>query len=268
MQATYQITRRSSVTASGSYGILHYTDSGNIDTHSVFGSLGFNYKATKKDTVGFFYQIATYHFPGSPEAFGTQTVSAAYARKITGRLALSLYGGPQFTSSRIPFNTTSTGTTLTGTTSTGPTSMTNGYASAFLNYALTNGGVSARYIHGVSGGSGVLTGSLLDEVGVSGSRRLTRQWHGNINFGYAHNRTLATSSAPTPGGNPSYDSWYAGAGLGRPFGRNFTLFLSYYANIETHNPNCTTPGCGTSATTSSQFVAVNIRWHPRPFAFE
>lgn len=265
-EATYQLTHRSSITASGSYGILHFTQSGNIDTNSVFGSLGYNYKLTKKDSIGFFYQISTFHFPGNPEAYGTQTVSAAYARKITGRLALSLYGGPQFTSMRI--STTSS------------SNLTNGYASASLNYALHNGGISGHYVHGISGGSGVFTGSILDLAGGSLSRKLTRMWQGSINFGFAHNSTIGgsvtTTTTTTPGstttvpaGNYSYDNWFAGAGVGRPIGRNLSLFISYSANFETNHPGCsTTTACAPSTTTSGQFINFNIRWHPRPFAFE
>ena len=72
-QATYQLSRRGSITASGSYGILHFTDPGNVDTYSAFGSLGYNYEITRKDHIGFFYQVSTFHFPGEPQAFGTQT---------------------------------------------------------------------------------------------------------------------------------------------------------------------------------------------------
>src|SRR5208283_4231210 len=99
-------------------------------------SLGFNYKLNKKDTIGFFYQFSSYHFPGNPQAYGSQVASAAYARKITGRLALSLYGGPQFTSVRVPVGTTTT--------------TVSGYASATLNYAVENGGISGSYVHGLS----------------------------------------------------------------------------------------------------------------------
>src|SRR5208337_2480902 len=182
------------------YGILHYVDPGNTDTHSVFASLGYNYKISKKDTIGVFYQFGSYHYPGNPQAYGSQTVSAAYARKITGRLAFSLYGGPQFTSLRVPVGTTS--------------STVNAYASAFLSYALERGGIGGFYTHGLSGGSGVLTGSILDQLGFSASRRLSRVWSANANVGYAHNRTVISSSGTAS--NPSYDSWFAGVGIGRP----------------------------------------------------
>ncbi len=247
-QATYQLTRRSSITASGSYGILHFVEPGNTDTDSAFGSLGYNYQLSHKDTIGLFYQFSSYHFPGNPQAYGSQTISAAYSRKITGRLALSVYGGPQFTSLRVPVGTTS--------------STVNGYASALLNYNLEKGVISGYFVHGLSGGSGLLTGSILDQVGFSGSRKLSRLWTANANVGYAHNRTVINSAEPAS--NPSYNNWFAGVGFNRPIGRDFLLSFSYTAYFQNNNPGCSGPGCGTGST-SSQGFSVNFQWHPRPF---
>ncbi len=251
MQATYQLTRRSSITASGSYGVLHFVDAGNVDTNSLFASLGYNYQLSHKDSIGFFYEFSSYHFPGNPQAFGTQTASAAYSRKITGRVAFSVYGGPQFTSLRVPVGTSS--------------STTNGYASAFITYAFRNGGISGHYVHGISGGSGVLTGSILDQAGLSLSRKLSRQWSGSVHFGYAHNRNVISSVGTV--GNLSYDDWFAGAGVSRPLGRTLRFSLGYSASFETSHPGCTGPGC-TSATNSGQYVTVSFGWHPRPFALQ
>jgi hypothetical protein len=254
-EATYQLTRRSSITASGAYGILHFVDAGNIDSDSLFASLGYNYQLSHKDSIGFYYEFGSYHFPGNPQAYGVQTVSAAYSRKVTGRLALSLYGGPQFTSLRVPVGTAST--------------TVNGYASAFLNYAYANGGIYGHYMHGISDGSGVLTGSILDQVGFGVSRRLSRQWNASVHFGYAHNRSVINPTGTVS--YPSYDNWFVGVGISRPIGRSLTFSLAYSANFETNNPGCSSPGtagCGASANSSGQVVTLNFRWHPRPFALQ
>ena len=254
MQATYQLTRRSSITASGSYAILHFVDPGNIDTRSLFASLGYNYQLSHKDTIGLFYEFSSIHFPGSPQAYGVQIVSAAYSRKITGRLALSFYGGPQFTSLRVAVGNTS--------------NTVNGYGSAFLHYAFKNGGISGSYVHGITGGSGVFTGSILDAFTFSANRRLSRQWSASAHVGYARNSNVVS----VPGvNNPSYDDWYAGVGLSRPIGRNLNVALAYSATFQTHNPGCSspgTPGCGPSVNTSGQFVTLSFRWHPRPFTLQ
>ena len=251
VQATYQISRRSSLTASGSYGILNFVDPGNIDTNSVFGGLGYNYQFDRKNAIGVFYQYSTYHFPGSPQAYGSQIVSAAYSRKITGRLALSLFGGPQFTSLRVPVGNTS--------------STLSAYASAFLTYGFERGSISGNYVHGLSGGSGILLGSILDQVYFTGTRRITRVWSVNASVGYAHNRTVVSET--TTNGSQSYNSTFVGGGVGRPFGRNLNFSANYTANFSNYSLNCTTPGaCAPGSNSTYQSVTINVGWHPRPFA--
>lgn len=249
VQGTYALSSRSSITASGGYGILDFVNSGYVGTDSLFAGVGYNYALSPKDTIGVFYQFSSYHFPGDPQAYGSQIASLAYSRKITGRVALSLYGGPQYYSFRVPIGTTS--------------SQLGGYASASLSYALENGGLSAMYVHGLSGGGGLLVGSILDQVTLSASRRLTRLWTGHINFGYSDNRAVVTSSTIP---NSSYKSWYAGAGVSRPFGRSVNLGIGYTASISTFNLS-TCPGttCGPSSSSLYQTITVNVQWRTRPF---
>jgi hypothetical protein len=120
----------------------------------------------------------------------------------------------------------------------------------------------------MSGGSGVFAGSIQDEAGFSATRRLSRQWGASAHVGFARNRNVVN----VPGvNNPSYDDWYAGIGLNRPIGRDLNVALAYSATIQNHYPGCSStggPGCGTSATTSGQFITLSFRWHPRPFALQ
>jgi hypothetical protein len=246
VQATYMLSRRSSLTVSGSYGILNYVDPGNINTTSIIGGFGYNYAISRADTIGIVYFFSSYHYQGQPEAYGNHVASLAYGRNLTGRLALRLLGGPQITTFRIPIGTT--------------TSQVGGYFYGTLNYALKNGGISANYTHSLNGGSGVLVGSTLDEVNVTLNRRLTRVWSGNINFGYAHNGEVASGLI----GVPTYDSWFAGGGVNRPIGRNLNFAVAYQGNIgSTHDSSCTGTSC--SSNNSFQTVTVNFQWHTRPF---
>jgi hypothetical protein len=246
VQATYALSRRSSITVSGSYGILNYINAGNIDTNSLIGGFGYNYQLSKSDTIGVVYFFSSYHYPGEPQAYGNHVASLAYGRKLTGRLALRLLGGPQISTFRIPIGTS--------------TSQIGGYFYGTLSYALRNGGISATYSHSLSGGSGVLVGSTLDEVNLQMSRRLTRVWSGNINFGYAHNGEVASGELDIP----TYDSWFAGGGLNRPIGRNLSVAVAYQANIGNYKYSACT-GASCSSNNSVQTVTVNFQWHTRPF---
>jgi hypothetical protein len=249
LQGTYSLSARSEITASGAYGILNFINSGYVDTHSFFTSLGYSYMVSPKDSIGVIYQFGSYHFPGDPQAYGNQIISLAYSRKITGRVAFSLYGGPQYTSFRIPIGTAS--------------SRLGGYASASLSYALKNGGLSANFLHGLTGGGGLLTGSILDQVSLDATHKLTRVWDGHVNLGYSQNAAVKGSSTA---GNANYSSWYVGGGVGRPLGRYISFDAAYTASISTYNlSGCPGTTCGPSSNSLYQTITANIQWRTRPF---
>jgi hypothetical protein len=249
IQGSYAISTRSEITASGAYGILNFIDPGYIDTNSLYASLGYSYKLSPKDSIGLVYTFGSYHFPGDPQAYGNQIVSVAYSRKVTGRVAFSLYGGPQYTSFRIPVGTAS--------------NKLGGYASASLSYALENGSLSASYLHGLSGGGGLLTGSIIDQVYFGASRQLTRLWEGHVNFGYTHNATVVSSLTT---GNPNYSSWFVGGGVNRPFGRYISFGAAYTASISTFDQvGCPGTTCGPSSNSLYQTITANIQWRTRPY---
>ena len=234
------------MTFAGAYGILRFTDRGNVDQDSIIGSIGYNYGLTRNDTIGVVYQFAEYHYQGQPQSFGNHSAALAYGRKITGRLALQLRGGPQISTYRIPIGTSSQEVSF--------------YASANLTYATAQGSsVTAGYIHGFSGGSGVLVGSNLDEVTFAASRKLSRVWFGNVNLGFAHNS--AVNSAAQPGAS-TYNSWFAGAGVNRSLGRSVYVGVAYAAYISKSNISAGSTG---NATYITNAINVSLQWHTRPF---
>jgi hypothetical protein len=247
VQATYALTKRSSVTMAGSYGLLHFTESGNIDSNTTVGSIGYNYALNRNDTVGLVYRFSSYQFPGSPQAYGDHVLSVAYGRKLTGRLALRLFAGPEVTIYRIPI---------------GDKSRTTGfYVSAHAIYGFPRGSFTFGYDHSLSGGSGVLIGSGLDQVTAGVSRSLTRVWSGNLTFGYSRNSPVGGTSVT---GAPVYSNWFVAGGVNRPIGRNFSFGVAYTATIGDYGgTGCTGGGCTTSNMYNT--VTINLQWHPRPF---
>jgi hypothetical protein len=249
LQATYTISRRSSVTFAGSYGILRFVDPGNVDQDSILGTIGYNYKLTSKDTIGVVYLFSAYHFPGEPQAFGNHAVALAYGRKITGRLVLQLTGGPQVSTYRIPIGTSSQEVGF--------------YATGNLTYAMgRKGSISTIYTHGLSGGSGVFSGSNSDQVTFTASRNLSRAWTGNVNLGYSHNSAL-DSTAQTSAS--SYDSWFVGAGVNRSIGRNVYFGIAYAAYI---SKSGTSAGGASNTTYTTNAINISLQWHTRPYVLE
>ena len=246
-QVTYQLSRRGSITVGGSYGLLRFTEAGNIDNDMMVGNVGYNYALNKTDSIGLFYQFAGYHYSGEPQAIGSHSVNFVYGKKVTQRIALKLYGGPQFSFYRVPIGT--------------QTESTNGSAGVSLTYAVKRGSINLSYFHGLTGGSGVLLGAETDQVTGGLSRQFGVAWTGFVNFGYSRNGSLGTAGGLP---SPSFDDWFLGGGISRPFGRNVNFTVNYSARIEHSNlATCTGPGCSTDYT--QNMVTISLQWHTRPF---
>jgi hypothetical protein len=247
VQTNFVVSARASITLVGSYGLLRFTDPGNIDNDDVIGSIGYNYMLTKKDTVGVLYRFTAYHFTGLSQAIGDHTFNVAYGRKITGRLGLSLFAGPEIVTFRVPIGTV--------------TQQTNVSAGGSLNYGFERGNISLGYTHGTNGGSGVLVGATGDNVNANATRKITRIWDARANFGYGREHAFTAAGTPAP----AYNSYYLGAGLDRPIGRNSLLSFGYTAYIL----NANQAGCGIIACTAGTYtqhqIAVGYQWHTRPF---
>ena len=210
LQVTYATSARGSITATGSYGILNFVDPGYVDNSSTTGTVGYNYMLSKANSIGTFYRFSSYHFSGQPQAFGDNSFNIAFSRKLTGRMALQAYGGPDIITFRVPVD--------------GQSSKIGANLGMSLTYGFENGGLTGGYFHGLTGGSGVLTGSTVDQLNFGVTRRLSRVWSGQLNFGYAHNSAVVSSTAAA---FPSYNSWFFGGGVSRPLGRNATLAIAY-----------------------------------------
>ena len=238
-QAVYQLSPRASVNVSGSYGILRFVDAGNIDSDSDGGSAGFNYQLTKEDTIGVVYHYSHLTYLDLPQAIGDNVINIVYGKKITGRLALRVFGGPDITTFSVPIG--------------GVTRQVTGSGGADLAYALPRGSLSLDYNHGVTGGSGVLEGAETDEVSGGVSHRFTRVWSAQAHIGFARNRSIVNTA-----GQASYDSVYVGGGISRPLGPNAVFSLAYTANIQT-----TSAAAGNTSSTQHQ-ITMNFQWHTRP----
>jgi hypothetical protein len=246
VQLTYAVSPRGLITLAGVYGALRFTNSGNVDSDSEILNAGYDYALSQKDSVGLTYRFGAFHFPGSPQAIGDHVAQVVYGRKITGRLALKLAGGPEIVRFRIPIA--------------GSTQKIAGSANAAFTYALVRGNVAFGYTHDVSGGSGVFTGSTIDQAYAAWNRKLTQSWNGSLRFSYAKNAPILSASGANP---PAYGAWLAGAGLNRPFGRTASLSLAYQAQIQNANVTlCSNPSCGKSRTVNQVFLT--FQWTTRP----
>jgi hypothetical protein len=244
-QVAYRVSPRGSITAAGSYGILRFIEAGNIESNNANFNVGYNYDLTRVDTLGVQYRFSGYRYLDNPQAINDQVVQFMYGRKVTGRIALQVFGGPDVTTFRVPVNNSS--------------NRVSGSGGANLTYALNRGSLVLTYNHGVSGGSGVFAGANTDQLQFSLGRQLSRQWAASLNFGYSRNGSIAG-----PASSQGYNSWYTGGALNRPFGRNANFSVSYTAQFQTSNQAvCAAGTCSTNFTL--QQITLGLQWHTRPF---
>ena len=244
-QAAYTVSSRGSITAAGSYGILRFIEAGNIESNNADFSVGYNYVLTSADTLGVQYRFSGYRYIGNPQAIDDQVLQFMYGRKITGRIALQLFGGPDVTTFRVPVNSS--------------TNRVSGSGGASLTYALSRGSMALTYDRGISGGSGVFAGANTNQLQFSLGRQLSREWAASLNLGYSRNGSVVSTPS-----SQAYNSWYVGGGLSRPFGRNANFTIGYTAQIQTSNyAVCAAGTCSTSFT--SQQITLGLQWHTRPF---
>ena len=246
-QIAYAASPRGVFTVAGSYGILRFVDPGNIDTNDSIFTAGYGYALSRRDTIGALYRFSSYRFVGEPQAINDHIAELAYGRKITGRLALQLFGGPEMTVFRLPVN--------------GSTNRVTGAAGANLSYGLSRSSFTLGYDHGVNGGGGQFTGSISDQLQAGMGFQLSRMWKTNLTFGYARNRRLGIASSSQL--SQAFDAWFAGGALSRPLGRTLTFAMAYTANIQASSlPVCVAGTCDTNHLLHQ--ISLGLQWHARP----
>jgi hypothetical protein len=239
-QVFYNLSPRGSVNVSGSYGILRFVDAGSIDSNNAGASVGYNYALTKEDTIGLVDRFGRYSYVGNPQVIEDNAINVAYGRKITGRLALQIFGGPDIVRYKVAIA--------------GSTGEVTGSGGGTLTYGFERGTVAMSYNHGVTGGSGVFVGAETDQVTGSVTRQVSRAWQLQGSVGYALNRTLASLALPVNQTIPSYNSVYVAGTATRPWGPNMVLSLSYRAAIQTNG----------GANYTQHQILISFQWHTRP----
>jgi len=248
IQATYQLSARSSVTLGGLYSLLRFEEPGNVDSDQYVGNIGYNYQFSRNNTIAVQYRFSAFHYLNNPQAIGDHMVQLVFGRKITGRLALTLSGGPDISDFRVPI---------------APSTETHhvaGSGGASLSYQVPKGSVTAGYFHGVTAGSGVFLGAITDQVSAAATRRITRVWSGEVHGGYARNRNAQSSSGVN---STDYDSFYGGVSAARPLGRRALFSLSYTAYVQRSAASGCSSNCNSTFTTNQ--ITVGVSWHARPF---
>jgi hypothetical protein len=259
-EADFSLDPRSSLTVAGGYSLLHYFDNDFLNFGDTIIQAGYNHQLTRKDTIAVFYRFSGYRYSGFDQSIDDNSFQFSYGRRVTGRFSFQVAGGPDLTYVTQPITSTTTATTAPS----GQTREIYWSLSTTAQYQLERTGFGASYSHGVSGGSGVLAGSIADTAQGNVSRQLARQVNGFFTAGYSHNTGLSVlTTTPT---TQKYGYWFAGAGLTRSFGRAVDLNLNYQLQYQNSNADfCVGPTCQTSLVRHQ--ISVGFNWHRQPIPF-
>ncbi|MBI1737743.1 MAG: hypothetical protein HYR58_00660 [Acidobacteria bacterium] len=251
-QFQYTLSPRASMTASGAYGLLRFLDSGFIDSDNYQFSAGYDYKLNAADTIGVIYSVSMMRFAGINRSADFHHIQLAYGRRLTGRLAMRLSGGPQIGNFTNPVA--------------GSRNRASWILRSSLIYNIRNTNLGLNYSHSTTSGSGVLVGSDADRADGSISRQLTRMWSGGLVFGFAHNRTIQQLN--TSALERTVNTWHAGFNLQRPLSRKANLTFTYNVTGQSaNNPTgCTGLACGRLPLRHQ--IALGISWGFGPYAID
>ena len=241
-QLEYGISRRSSWTASGSYGMLRFLNSDLYNVNQVVGSTGYNHSISSRDTVFANYNYSQFSYSQFNSSFTSQNVQLGYSRRVTGRMSFQVSGGPE----------------LTDATSVGaPQRKVQFAGNANLAYSRGRTSVSATYFGGTTGGSGVFTGAETQNVQVSVGRSFGREWSTSLSAGYSHNSGLVQQQ--------TYNLVFVSPSIRRALTRNLGVSFNYSYQRQPAESSCTGLVCDTL---SRNFASVGVDYRFRPIHLE
>jgi hypothetical protein len=264
------LTPRSYFTFVGSYGLLDFFASNLDNNNETIGQVGYNYQMTRKDTIAVLYRFDALRFENITQWINSNSVELAYSRRVTGRLAFQLTGGPNYAISEAPL----TGPLSSSTETTSPAAapektrqfLWNLYS--VLDYRLQRTELTASYGHGVSGGSGVLAGAVTQNFSGSARRQFTRSFNGAWIVGYSRNTGLGiVSPLALTVSDETYDYYFTGVNVRWNFARSTSLYLGYQVNYQLADVQfCITSPCNTNFLEHE--ITMSLGWRPeRPFTF-
>jgi len=260
VQAQYLISPRSSLTVAGSVGLLHYFDDTNqmFDSRDVIARVGYDWSVSARDTFNVSYIASVLSYPSGLQGFYSQYIQAGYRRILTGRLNLSVSAGPVISH----FDPAPGQTTVPG-----GSNAVNWSVSAALAYALRNGSITASYNRGVSGGSGLLLGSVTDQLNGTLSHTFARVWNVTFSGGYSRNSSFE-QTAPEMNASAVFNYWTGGVAVSRPIGRHSRLQFFYTAQKQTSNTTMCVGGTACGPIALLQTAGITLFWSTRPYKLD
>jgi hypothetical protein len=250
---TQYLTDKTAVSAAGSYGLVHFTggDFGLINSHQAVGQVGYNHLLNRRDQVAVIYAFQELVYPSTiGNNIRTNLVNVLFGHRLSERLQFIVGAGPQFTHTISPVLGTINTTTVSGRAS--------------LEYQYRSTEVGLRFFRYNTNGSGFFAGATTDVLRFSVNRPFARIWGAEVDVGYAHDRAISPAFATSA---RTYSYVYAGGGLHRQMGREFSAFISYqFGNLSFDQEFCLNTSCGRLS--QREVALIGLDWHPHPIRLD
>jgi len=291
------LTPKSSITAAGGYGFIHFlgnepgTGNSFIGSNQVTAQVGYNRVLNPHNQVALIYGYQGFDF-STGLTFHSHIVQVMWGHRISGRMDFLIAAGPQFThiddlllpvtTFPPPANDTippcEIGATTTGVELECPTNdfRIGAAGRALLRYRFPKVTLGLTYDHYLTSGSGFFAGAESDIASLRASRPLNRIWTANADIGYSRNSrvlpvtcTATTTNCPGVAANV-YSYGFAGASLSRMFGRTLHAFASYQFNYLVFDDSyCLTASPGPCNRISRLNIGtIGLDWIPRPIRLD
>jgi hypothetical protein len=250
-QIEYTLSPRSSVTASGSFGMLNFLGAGYINSINGLFQTGYNYLLSPQSSIAVIYRFDAFRFTNLPQGIEDHVVELGYGRYVTGRLSFRLAAGPSLEMLRGAL--------------TGSANQLSWALDSSLNYQRDRTNLLLSYYHLISGGGGVLDGAQTGQVMATLGRKLSSKWQASASLGYAINRALIP--APSNTGNGVYNSWYAAVRFTHHLRPGASYFLGYGVHLQpVKGVGCAIPICTTNSI--GHEISAGFNFDLRPVSFQ
>jgi hypothetical protein len=251
------LTPRSSVTASASYGLVHFTGNNTLNligSRQFGGQVGYDYSLGPKDQIAVSASYMSFHFPGiiGADNINSDVVQLLYGHRVSGRMDLIIGAGPQWTRIHDPIFGTTNKLTATGRFT--------------LRYRFRKASVAGSYERFDTSGSGFFAGGQSDVGTFTATRPLGRKYSFEADLGAARTRRLQNVLSGVNAN--SYDYLFAGFAVRRQFNYNWGAFLAYQWNDQILDSSFCTPGIPCNRIAVRHVLTVGVDWHFHPIRLD
>lgn len=248
-QVDYQVNARTTFVTIADYDILHFFESGLVDSYAAGFQTGLSRQLTRRDTLAVAYRFNSLWFNGSPEVIRDHVAQLAFERALTRRVDVRIGAGPDVTQINVPG---------------APETRVSWAGAASLRYATERMGYGIYLDRGVTSGSGVFLGAVTSTASAAVQRQLSRLWSLTFDVSYGRNVNLISVVTPrivAPAGS-RFNAVYGGFLARRQLGENSEFFFGYTLRRQTSDATLCSGGlCGSSV--PGNVLNFGFVWRPR-----